>query len=196
MRNRRPSRAATTVVAVLAALVTTLPLAPAWACSCAFMEPADALDAGAAAAFVGELTSVQPAGKDELGQPALRWSFAVEAVVVGELAPAVDVIAAEDTGANCGLRVAPGERVGLVLHPTDGGWGSSSCSTYDADALLAAGEPRAPDPSLATTAATEPESPPGSSMATWLGLVGITLAALGVLGATVLVARRRRGPAA
>ena len=190
MRNRRPSRVSATVVAVVAALLTALPVAPAFACSCAFMEPAQALEArGAAAAFVGELTDVEPAGEDEIGQPALRWTFAVEAVLAGELAPTVDVIAAEDNGGNCGLRVAPGERVGLLLHPADAGWSSSSCSLYDADALLAAGDPVPPDPSLAPVAT---EDPPGVAVGAWLGVAAAVLVALGVLGATAFVVRRRR----
>lgn len=190
MAVHRPSRSPATIVAVVAAFLTLLPVGPAAACSCAFMDPTEALAARPAAAFVGALAEVATTGVDDVGQPARRWTFEVEAVLAGELAPTVDVLAAEDDGANCGLRVAPGERVGLLLHTTDAGWSSSSCSTFDADALLAAGDPYPPDPSLAT-------APDGDGAATatarsWLGLAAVATAALGVLGATAVVVRRRR----
>lgn len=190
MAVHRPSRSPATIVAVVAAFLTLLPVGPAAACSCAFMEPTEALAARPAAAFVGALAEVAATDVDAVGQPARRWTFEVEAVLAGELAPTVDVLAAEDDGANCGLRAAPGERVGLLLHTTDTGWSSSSCSTFDADALLAAGDPYPPDPSLAT-------APDGGGAATatarsWLGLAAVAMAALGVLGATAVVVRRRR----
>lgn len=186
---RRPSRVPVTVVAVVTAVLTMLPIGPAAACSCAFMEPAEALAAAPAAAFVGALARVESTGVDRAGQPARRWTFEVEAVLAGELAPTVEVLAAEDDGANCGLRVAPGERVGLLLHTADAGWSASSCSTYDADALLAAGDPRPPDPSLAGPA--DDDASPGTA-GSWLGLAAVAATAVGVLGVTALLVRRRR----
>lgn len=188
MTARHPHRLAATLVAIVTTLVTVLPTQVAFACSCAFMDPGQALASGPAAAFVGTLRDVQPGGGETVMGPAMRWTFEVEAVLAGELAPTVEVLAAQDSGANCGLNVAPGERVGLLLYPETDGWGSSSCSTYDADALLAAGEPVPPDPALA-----EPTAEPAatSSGVGWLGLAATVVAAVAVLGAAAVLVRRR-----
>jgi hypothetical protein len=179
-------RGAALVAAVVLTLLTVLPATPALACSCVLQEPAEAV-AAAPAGFVGELTGRAPAG-DVLGPGTTRWTFAVEAVVAGDLAPTVDVLANEGDGANCGLMLADGERIGLLLHPTDGGWSSNSCSTHDADTLLAAVDAYPPDPGLATAGdAAEPTSSRGVG---WVPLSAVVLAGVAVLGVVAVVVRR------
>lgn len=183
MSVRPAPRLVAVVTAAVALVVTLLPASVASACSCAFQGPEEALS-GASAAFVGELVG-REGGTGGFGPPTHRWTFAVEAVLAGELGPTVQVDAMEDDGGNCGLGVAPGERVGLLLHPTDAGWSSSSCATYDADELLAAGDPRAPDPALAA------EEPPADGGPGWPALAATVAAAVAALAAVAAVARRR-----
>lgn len=183
-----PRRAVATAVALLVAAIALLPAAPAFACSCAMVTPEAAL-ADAPAGFVGELNAIETGGTDEFGQETKRWVFTVEAVLAGELGPEVAVLAPEDTGANCGLAVAPGERVGLLLHGTGAGWSSSSCHTYEPDALLAAGDPVPPAPAATPVAA---EDPPDDGSSRWAVVLGTVLAGLAVLGATAAFVRRRR----
>lgn len=169
------------LVLTVALIAGTWPGGTAYACSCMEQTPAQAL-AASQAAFVGRLDSVEPGPAGVFGEPASRWTFEVEAVLAGDLESRVDLLAPEDSGANCGLSVAAGQRVGLVLHAVEGGWSSSGCSTYDADALLAVGEPREPIPADGDATASGGSGPPIGAVATTVAAAVAVLLAAVVLG--------------
>lgn len=191
----RPADRPVLIVAtlLLTLFLTLLPNGRAHACSCAFMEPEEALNQGnVPAAFVGTLTSREEAGQGDFG-PQIAWTFEVEAVLAGDLNEVTTLTAPPDDGANCGLNIQEGDRVGLILYSDGDGWSSSSCSTYDADALLAAGDPQPPTAADGTgTPVAEPET---DAAAASFPAVPVALAVLGagiVLAAVVLLARRTR----
>lgn len=184
----RPVLIAATLL--LGFVLALLPTTKAHACSCAFMQPEEALNQGnVPAAFVGTLMSREEAGQGDFG-PQIAWTFEVEAVLAGDLNEVTTLTAPADDGANCGLNVGVGDRVGLILYSDGDGWSSSSCSTYDADAMLAAGDPQPP-----TDGGSPVAEPPTESAASSFPVVPIALAVLGagvVLAAVVLLARRTR----
>lgn len=175
---------------LLGFVLALLPTTKAHACSCAFMEPEEALNQGnVPAAFVGTLTAKEEAGQGDFG-PQIAWTFEVEAVLAGELDEVTTLTAPADDGANCGLNLQEGDRVGLILYSDGDGWSSSSCSTYDAEAMLAAGDPQPP-----TDGGSPVAEPPAESAASSFPIVPIVLAVLGagiVLAVVVLLARRAR----
>lgn len=183
MTRSRTRRSVPALVLLTALLLVALAPRPASACSCAFAEPEEAI-AGADAAFVGRVADRH----DD------RWTFEVEAVLAGDLSDPLEVRAQWDDGASCGLTPVEDGRYGLVLHRgQDGWWEASLCGQYDADVLLAAGEPR---PSLpASDAPTAPD--PGASGSNGPGVAGLAIVAatvlgsLTVLGGAVLWDRRR-----
>lgn len=183
---------AITATLFVAALFTLLPTTRAHACSCVFMSAEEALQQGnVPAAFVGTLISREDAGQGEFGHQ-FTWTFQVEAVLAGELDATTTVTAAEDDGANCGLSVPEGGRVGLILYSDGDGWSSSSCSTYDADEMLAAGDPQPPADDGSEEPVAQPRNDNASSTIPIVPIALAVLAAAGILVAVVLLARRAR----
>jgi hypothetical protein len=178
---------------LLVFLFTLLPTGRAHACSCMFMEPDEALaQADVPAAFVGTLVAREDAGRGEFGAQ-VQWTFEVEAVLAGDLAEITTLRAPQDDGANCGLNLQVGDRTALILYSDGDGWSSSSCSTYDADAMLAAGDPQPPSPVEGEDGQGEPFAQPGHDGG--LPVLPIAIAVLGaaaILAAVVLLARRAR----
>jgi hypothetical protein len=113
---------------------------PATACSCATVDPREGIQTSDGA-FVGTLLSRTGGPHDSTN----TLHFVVEVAVKGDLGTEVDVTTSSN-GASCGLEVAQGERVGLLLSRGDGGssWWSSSCSRVDPEELLAAAKPLPP----------------------------------------------------
>jgi len=132
----------------LASVLLVLQTGPAYACSCRADVALDQRIAEGDAAFVGVLT-----GRDEVlpqgeiissGRPTIAH-FRVDQSVKGGIGAQVDARTAA-SGASCGLEVLVGERIGIILHRTDGGWTSSLCDQVEPAALLAPGGPDGPAP--------------------------------------------------
>ncbi len=152
--------------------------APALACSCrADVQVAEAL-ATSDGAFVGVLTGIDdpPTAGPIIssGRPVVNH-FDVERSVKGGIGDRVDVEAAA-SGASCGLEVAVGQRVGLLLRRSATGWTSSLCAKAEPEALLAVATRPAAGP--------VPPSPEPSERGFFLALGALAVAAL--LGLAVL----------
>lgn len=125
----RPLVAALAVaLAAVAALVA--PVDDARACSCVRPDPERDLPR-ADAAFVGVLDERREADASAF------HTFDVERVAKGELGEEV-VVRTHVSGASCGLEVAEGARIGLLLEAEGRGWTSNLCKQVDPKALLAA----------------------------------------------------------
>lgn len=131
------SRFLAALVAVTAGLLA-LPERAA-ACSCAVGDPRQMLRE-ADAAFVGTLVARHVERQDgrlfSSGDPAMLV-FRVEEAVKGDLGELVEVETAA-SGASCGIEAPVGQRIGLFLTRTSGGWASSLCQQIDPSVLLAA----------------------------------------------------------
>ncbi len=105
----------------------------AFACSCVSADPSEFLPQ-ADAAFVGRPLDRRV---DEpvlsSGDPAY-WTFAIERAVKGTLPSRLVVVTAVD-GASCGLELALGQRVGLLLDGSEGEYASNLCWQADPDEL-------------------------------------------------------------
>ena len=154
---------------------------PAFGCSCQAGVPVEESLSESDAAFVGVLT-----GRDDpLAQGDVISSgrsvvnhFQVERSVKGDIGERVAVEAAAG-GASCGLELSVGERTGLLLRRTAGGWSSSLCSQVEPQALLA----------------FAPATAAGAGGGADVGLILLVgLLGLAVLGAVVLGGAHRRGP--
>ena len=128
----------------LAALAACLVLAalagrvePAYACSCAPLDPRSAL-AASDGAFVGTYLE-----RRERGGGRADYVFRVERALKGALGGTV-VVESADNGAACGLEVEVGRRIGLVLDRVGGTWTSNLCWQIEPNALLAAARPLPP----------------------------------------------------
>ena len=166
----------TVLVWLVAVAAVALWPRPAFACSCAMLPPDEAL-AMADAAFVGAL----------VGRDGDRWTFDVEAVMGGELSQPLTIRAEPGDGANCGLTLEPGSRVGLLLYrEADGSLTSNGCNLQDADALLKAGQPRPPT----ALPSDEPAGVDAASDGGWGVVAATVLGAAAVLGGAVVWGRR------
>ncbi len=121
------------VCAALAALVN--PPAPAWACSCAVVDPRTALD-GADAAFVGTLETRRESNRGRVRSTAdpVTLGFLVERVLKGDLGDFVEVVTAAG-GASCGIEARRGERLALLLTRSGDRWESGLCDQLAAERL-------------------------------------------------------------
>ncbi|MBU1493877.1 MAG: hypothetical protein KJ956_07915 [Actinobacteria bacterium] len=107
---------------------------PAWACSCARIDPAQGL-ADFPAAFVGTFIA-----KESSNDLQAVYTFEVEQWVKGDLGPTVEV-RAPSQGSACGYEFAPGQRMASFLRVEDGIPTGGLCQTMDPDVLLRATEP-------------------------------------------------------
>jgi hypothetical protein len=131
---RRALLGAVTFVCAAAAALVEAP-APAWACSCAVVDPEAALD-GADAAFVGTLETRRESNRGPVrstGDP-VTLGFRVEQVLKGDLGERVEVVTAA-SGASCGIEARPGERLTLLLSRDRGRWQSGLCDRLAAERL-------------------------------------------------------------
>jgi hypothetical protein len=128
-------------VAALAACLVLAALAgrvePAYACSCAPLDPRSAL-AASDGAFVGTYLE-----RRERGGGRADYVFRVEQALKGALGGTA-VVESADNGAACGLEVEVGQRIGLVLDRVGGTWTSNLCRQIEPNALLAAARPLPP----------------------------------------------------
>jgi len=125
------------LAAAVGCLLLALPTArvePAYACSCAQIDPRSAL-AAADGAFVG--TFVERRAKS--GGRA-DYAFRVERALKGRIGTTV-VVESSDSGAACGLEVEVGQRIGLVLQRERGRWTSNLCWQMAPGTLLQAARP-------------------------------------------------------
>jgi hypothetical protein len=154
--------------------------APARACSCGggASENLPYSDG----AFVGELVQ-----KEQVGFNTVEWTFDVQHVAKGEFGPIAIVRTPEQESA-CGLHLATGDRIGLLLHRVDEGmWEGNLCGQYEpTEVLSAVSEHHPPDPKV---------DPIGGGILPlpWWGLGLIGAAVVGLLW---MFARRSRRSAA
>jgi hypothetical protein len=120
-------------VLVLAAAALAAGVEDARACSCALPDAREAL-ARADGAFIGTLES-----RRESGQQAVLV-FDVERVLKGSIGGFVTVHTPANSAA-CGIEVAAGARVGLVLDRIGGAWHGVLCGQFEPAELLAAARP-------------------------------------------------------
>jgi hypothetical protein len=161
----------TLVVALLASTLLPLASRPAWACSCAPSTPAQRAE-HADAVFTGTVTRIQNALNDRV------VNFDVDTVYKGEASPSIDV----HTGygdAGCGVRFVVDRRYTVF-----GFRAQRVLNTYSCDSPVTGDvDPAALGLRPGVTGLHRPLSP-------WL-IVFTVLAGIAVLGAMVLVARRR-----
>lgn len=138
MSTHRPHRVFMVLAFIAASLFVTA--GEAQACSCAGMEPRDAI-VEFDASFVG--TVLEGGGRGFFGGGDGTFMFAVETDIKGNLGSEVEV----HSSSGCGLEAAEGDRVGLFLTlSADDVWTSSLCSQIAPDVLLRAAAPLpAPD---------------------------------------------------
>ncbi|HEX5671226.1 MAG TPA: hypothetical protein VFY46_00735 [Acidimicrobiia bacterium] len=119
-------------IGLVACVLVVTRAGEASACSCASLQPADAL-ADFDAAFVGTLVaSPSPMGGDQRSP----YTFAVEKWVKGDLGTEVVVFAPGQGGA-CGFEAPVGERVGVFVTIEGETPTGSLCTMVDPDLLLA-----------------------------------------------------------
>jgi hypothetical protein len=123
----------TTLLAAAIAIVATVAVERASACSCFPQDPRRAL-ARADGAFVGRLVSRRVVG------PGAVFTFRVERRIKGALGRTVQVHSAANDAA-CGLLVRPQGRIGLFLDRSGRRWHSSLCQQIAPEALIAAAGP-------------------------------------------------------
>lgn len=117
------------------------------ACSCASYDVRERL-AEVDGAFVGALVARHdpPLGGVMSSAEQIRYTFAVERGVKGDIPSDTIDVWASSSGASCGLETPVGERAGLLLERDGDRWTSNLCSQADPDVLIRAGQPLpAPD---------------------------------------------------
>ncbi len=169
---RRLLVAALLASALLASALVPLTSRPAWACSCApstLVQRAEHADA----VFTGTVTRVEKALSDRV------VNFDVDTVYKGEASPSIDVHTGYG-GGDCGVRFVVDRRYTVFGFRAQG-----VLNTYSCDSPVAGGvDPAALGLGPGITGLHRPLSP-------WLILFTV-LAGIAVVGAIVLVARRRR----
>ncbi|MGH8974463.1 MAG: hypothetical protein ACRD0C_14840 [Acidimicrobiia bacterium] len=143
---RNPVRRPPLALALLLAAAALVGVArPAGACTCAPFDTRSALTA-ADAAFVGTFVSRTDPPSPLDGAPAgagdAVYRFRVDQAVKGALGPEVEVHSASNE-ASCGLSVAAGRPVGLLLSERDGHYHGDLCRQPSPERLLRASEPLA-----------------------------------------------------
>ena len=105
--------------------------ADASACSCAPVDLERDLPR-ADGAFIGTLLERRepPRGAPSSSDDSVTLLFRVEQAYKGDIDGRIEVVTARD-GASCGLGLAVGERVGLLLDRERGAWRSGLCSQVD-----------------------------------------------------------------
>lgn len=148
--------------------------ADAHACTCGPVDLEQALPS-ADGAIIGTLLERREPAPTPIQSSAdpVTLVFRVEQVYKGDVDSRLEVVTARD-GASCGLEVAVGERVGLLLDRDGSSWRSGLCSQVD------------PADFLALTNVEDNTLPPVN----WGGIV-VGVLVLG-LGGLVLLRRTRR----
>lgn len=152
--------------AVLAAALVLVAVADAAACTCRAPDLRRDLPA-ADGAVVGSVL------EKRVGASQTTFLLRVEQVYKGDISNRVEVVTNAQS-ATCGLELAVGERVGLLLERVSGEWRSGLCSQVDPDEFLALTD-------------VEDNSLPEINLGGWI--VGFTVLAL---AAWLLWRRRRR----
>jgi hypothetical protein len=175
--------------AVLGIGLVTVPVASVMACSCAAAEFDEAI-AAADVAVVGVAVSAQPAGGDELGEAVLTtWQLSRSRDALGT--DAIAIRSVKDSGANCGISFASGERWLVLAYRGEQGLETNGCmmnrrldgSDPDAEIVVAS--------MLPAVIPTEAASSPGVE----IPVPVLVLLATGVLiGVASLIAFRRSSP--
>jgi hypothetical protein len=153
---------------LLGLMMLAAPVAQVMACSCAQMTRAEALS-NADIAFVGVVVAIDDPSVGPMvssGDP-LRYSFAVEEAIKGELSGTVGVLSAR-SGASCGMEFALAQRWRVFAHVDETGHPQSHlCSGNE---LLAESVP-------VPSSTPEPTPPPVDALlaiGAVLALVGFT----------------------
>ena len=119
------------IAVAIASVVALVAASSAGACSCARLDPREALEQ-VDAALIGTALRSEAVNGRRLTH--LRVERAFKAELGAEAV--VDTGRAEGGGADCSLELADGDRVGLYLSRTDaGGWSAGLCSLVDPDDL-------------------------------------------------------------
>ncbi len=154
------SRAFRALAAIaVAGVLTAVPTASAFACSCAEVELPQAI-AQADLAFVGNLLAVEPVPGDEpMGDQQLSYTFEVERARDASVAGRVSVRAWQDNGANCGVTFGDRGRWLIVAYRSEGTLETSGCLPNGAlDGAPAAFEAQVTELLPVVTADTAPDS--------------------------------------
>jgi hypothetical protein len=142
------SRRRGVLLVALVLLVSTIPVSPAHACSCARAgDPRERLEA-ADGAFIGKLVSRRETGPlgsiISTGRDVI-YTFEVAEAFKGDIGRRVEVHSAA-SGASCGFEVPPGEPIGVLLDGGNGKWRSGLCGQIEPSELRTAAAPLpAPD---------------------------------------------------
>jgi len=127
----------TALAVAMASIVALVGASGAGACSCARLDPREALEQVDAAVIGTALRSEAVNGRRLTH---LRVERAFKADLGAEVV--VDTGRAEGGGGDCSLELADGDRVGLYLSRTGaGGWSAGLCSLVDPDDLVRAAGP-------------------------------------------------------
>lgn len=144
-------------VMVAAMLAIPVLAQPASACSCALVQPLEAMGRSQAV-FVGSFTGErQRVGLGGLHGEMSLYEFEVDEWVKGDLGSPVWVRSASN-GAACGFETPPGARVAVYLSVQGSTPTGGLCSTGSAEELLAALRPIEVDGSGPAVATTVPPS--------------------------------------
>lgn len=125
------------LLSLIASFLVLAPAAPASACSCAALEPAEDL-ARFDIAFVGRLVE-RPASGGSYEENA-AYTFEVETWVKGGSGAEI-IVFSPNQGSACGFETPIGERVGVLARVENGKAMGGLCTTVDADLLLAGDRP-------------------------------------------------------
>lgn len=189
---RRPARMFRVVRAVaalsMALILSSVPLASVSACSCAMTTLPDAIRA-ADVAIVGSTVGADAAGRDEMGERVLT-TWAVERSRDPMEGSRIGIESWRDSGANCGISFADGERWLVLAYSEFGALTTNSClqnrrlDGSDPEAEAAISELLTEVPSAEEAAAAPLEIP--------TPIIGIGLTALAVVAASIIAFRRER----
>lgn len=171
------------LVAMFAALALLIPTSNAWACSCAGIADLKAAVAQADGAVVGTVVTVDDSAPKDLRVTTIQ----VQAATAGISGPTVKVESSKQ-GSACGLESQADRVVGLLLHETEAGWGSSLCETVSPKLLSKALAP------VAESLSPPPRQMPGANVPTsarWPMFFVAAAVIAGLAFALVAVLRRR-----
>jgi hypothetical protein len=171
-------------------MLFALQAAPAYGCSCMFVDVEEAIGPDAVAAFIGRPVAVQEVdpsgGIDGDWVHPRQWTFEVEVVLAGEL-PAMVEVGSGYGGGDCGYDFSESGRIGVVAYGRPGDLATGICGgVWDAELLLSAHGPGYPP--IPVIEAAPPEADRAAPVWPWLAAGGGVVAA----GAALLVVRARR----
>lgn len=172
----------------MALILSSVPLTTVTACSCAMTTLPDAIRA-ADVAIVGSTLSTAGAGEDEIGERVLT-TWAVERSRDPMEGSRIGIESWRDSGANCGIGFADGERWLVLAYSELGALTTNGCLQNrrldggDPEAEAAIAELLTEVPSAQEPAAAPVEIP--------APIIGIVLAAFAVVAASIVAFRRER----